>query len=229
MLADDVINEFLQLLKLTYPAVEGLQDPLLGQKRHFNVMKNKPFVQVLHTASLHWIAISTIGCTEGEVKLLDSLYSSVNEHTRRQICDLLMSDSHEIKIKVLSVQQQTNSVDCGPFALAFITSEILGENVSEISFDEINLRNHMRACFEKGKVTAFPKCEKNVKRCKENNIGLTVFCSCRQFWTKKDLKEKGKAMAECTNCFKWFHEKCENIPRRVFTKKNINWFCSKCK
>ena len=89
MLNDTVINELQHLLKKDYPEC-NLQDPLLGQRYQFSIMGKNDFVQVLHNGNAHWIAISNIGCTEGEVAVLDSLFHGrITDHVKRQICNLL--------------------------------------------------------------------------------------------------------------------------------------------
>ena len=82
----------------------------------------KPFhVQVLHDGRLHWIAISTYNCKEGEVFLMDSVFRGHIAHqTKRQVCSIHNSNEKELKIVALPVQQQSSAIDCGVFALAFI-------------------------------------------------------------------------------------------------------------
>jgi len=62
MLNDNVINAVQKMIKLKYPDIGGLQDPVLGETLNFDVYKNKEFVQVLHNGNIHWIAISTVNC-----------------------------------------------------------------------------------------------------------------------------------------------------------------------
>ena len=44
----------------------------------------------------------------------------VAHQTKRQICSIFNSDNKELKIVTLPVEQESNAVDCGVFALAFI-------------------------------------------------------------------------------------------------------------
>ena len=90
MLNDGIIQTFQQMLKIKYPDANGLQDPVLGQALNFAVYQTIPFVQVLHDGSLHWIAISTYNCKEGEVFLMDSMFcGQVAHQTKRQVCSIL--------------------------------------------------------------------------------------------------------------------------------------------
>ena len=93
MLNDNIIQTFQQMLKIQYREANGHQDPVLGQALSFAVYQTTRFVQVLHDGSLHWIAISTYNCKEGEVFLMDSMFRGrVAHQTKRQICSILNSD-----------------------------------------------------------------------------------------------------------------------------------------
>ena len=108
------------------------------------MQKNTPFVQVLHDGKLHWIAISTYGCHEGEVFCFDNLFKErIADHTMQQICAIMNCDLKHVKINVLPVQQQSNGVDCGVFALAFCF-HIFSEKVNPagIFSDESKFRHH---------------------------------------------------------------------------------------
>ena len=69
MLSDTVIHSVQKMIT----GVSGLQDPILGQNLSFCVVKES-FVQILHDGDVHWLTVSTFGCSEGEVCLLDSMF-----------------------------------------------------------------------------------------------------------------------------------------------------------
>ena len=54
MLNDTVIQFFQSL----FDGINGLQDPLLGQRLSFKVARN-PFIQILHDGRCHWVTVST--------------------------------------------------------------------------------------------------------------------------------------------------------------------------
>ena len=59
----------------------------------------------------------------------DSLFSGrINDFIKQQICALMQTDVDVLKINVTPVQQQTNLVDCGIFAMAFLTYILLDED-----------------------------------------------------------------------------------------------------
>ena len=159
MLSDNVLNAFQKMMEKQFPETNGLQDPILGQTLSFKVQKNKPFVQVLHDGKLNWIAISGYGCNEGEVCYIDSLFKGrIADHTKQQICAILNCDLKHVKIKVFSVQQQSNRVDCGVFALAFCF-HILSEKADPVGifFDENKFRRHLLHCLTADLICPFPK------------------------------------------------------------------------
>ena len=69
MLNDTVIQFFQSL----FDGINGLQDPLLGQRLSFKVARN-PFIQILHDERCHWVTVSTFGCDPGEINYYDSLF-----------------------------------------------------------------------------------------------------------------------------------------------------------
>ena len=81
-LNDTVIHYFQKLVK----NVNGLQDPLLGQKLNFKECSEE-FIQLLHDGRHHWVTISTLDCQPGEVKNYDSVFKGkLTESVKNQIC-----------------------------------------------------------------------------------------------------------------------------------------------
>ena len=170
---DNVIQTFQQMLKIQYPTANGLEDPVLGQALNFAVYQIIPFVQVLHDGSLHWIAISTYNYKEKEVFLMDSMFRGrVAHQTKCQICSILNSDNKELKIVALPVQQQSNAVDCGVFALAFIHYILLERKIPvEVNFDTSKIRTHLLHHLVKNELSQFPRTDRNHRKCIQNALG----------------------------------------------------------
>ena len=127
MLNDNIIQTFQQILKILYPDANDLHNLVFGQSLNFAVYQTASFFQVLHDESLHWIVISTYNCKEGEVFLMGGMFRGwVAHQTKRQMCSILNADKKELKIVALSVQKQSNALDCEVFRLAF-THYILSE------------------------------------------------------------------------------------------------------
>ena len=86
MLNDSIVNAVQKMLKKQFTEANGLHDPVLGQGLNFQVYRSIPFVQVLRNGRMHWVAISSYGCDQGEIYLMDSLFNGrITEHTKNQI------------------------------------------------------------------------------------------------------------------------------------------------
>ena len=85
MLTDNVINVLQKMLKKQFPDANGLQDPWLGQLLGYQIYQNTPFVQVIiHNGRYHWLALSTYGCKQGDIFVLDSKFNySLSMQTKK--------------------------------------------------------------------------------------------------------------------------------------------------
>jgi hypothetical protein len=191
MLSDRFINCFQDFLRKANPYVNGLQDPILGQNLKFDVLGSLPFVQIIYNGDHHWLAISTYGCTYGEIYVLDSKFQGyLSQETQKQICALLKFKKKEITVNVLPVQQQDGGIDCGLFSIAFIEF-ILSMNkypTEDIWFDQQQLRSHALFCLTNNVMTSFPLTNKASLRCSPKELKLKLYCSCRMIWTPSDRR-----------------------------------------
>ena len=171
-----------KMLQLQFPDASGLQDPVLGQASSFKVLKYRPFVQVLHDGNAHWVTASTLNCNPGEVVLMDSMFQGrVNAKVQQQICETLCS-LDKILTKVLPVDQQSNGIDCGIFAIAF--SEHLYP--TEVNFDIKHLRNHILKCFKDNIILSCPFSEKRTRKNHAKELELEIYCSWQMVWLPSD-------------------------------------------
>ncbi|XP_047123038.2 uncharacterized protein LOC124806314 [Hydra vulgaris] len=231
MLSDTVIKCFQDMLKKANPYANGLQDPILGQLLKFDVIGSLPFVQIIYNGDYHWLAISTYGCSYGEINVLDSnFHGCLSLETQKQICALLKYKKDEITVKVLSVQQQDGGIDCGLFSIAFIEF-ILSQNrypIEDIWFDQTKLRNHALSCLINNLITPFPLTNSASRRCSPKEFKLKLYCSCRMIWIPSDRTICGRQMAQCYTCNHWFHKECEKINNISFENKDKFWKCQDC-
>ena len=177
MLNDNIIQTFHQMLKILYPDANDLHNLVFGQSLNFAVYQTASFFQVLHDESLHCIIISTYNCKEGEVFLMDSMFRGrVAHQTKRQIYSMLNSNKKELKIVALPVQQQSNAIDCGVFALAFI-HYILSEKKTpvEVNFDTSKMRTHLLHCLVENELSQFPRSDRNHRKCIQKSISIALF------------------------------------------------------
>ena len=98
---------------------------------------------------------SSIGGTKDEVTVYDSLYKMVDKGTHDLLKQLLKNV--KIKVFVLQLQSQAGVHDCDAFTLAFCISLAMGQDLSDVKFDEDVMREHLESCFDKKHLTTFPK------------------------------------------------------------------------
>ena len=84
MFNDSIVNAVQKMQKKQFTEANWLQ------KANFEVCRSILFVQVLQDGMMHWVAISTYGCDQGEIYLMDRLFNGrIAEHTKKQICSIL--------------------------------------------------------------------------------------------------------------------------------------------
>ncbi|XP_047141341.2 uncharacterized protein LOC124816267 [Hydra vulgaris] len=233
MLNDKVIHYCQQVMSMQLDIDVGLQDPIKGQVLAFNIHPNTPFVQVLHDGNLHWICVTTYGCAAGEIYIFDSLFhGAVSFDTKRQICSILQCDKKYLMIKVLPIQQQTNGVDCGLYAIAWARQilEVKGIPSTSLMFEESEMRKHLLMCILKNRLDVFPTTINPAmfKKCAAKDFRIRLHCSCRMFWTHKDENIFSRQMAQCFTCKEWFHRQCERIPQSAYEQEDELWYCQHC-
>nr|XP_047145432.1 uncharacterized protein LOC124818498 [Hydra vulgaris] len=191
MLNDKIIHFSQQMMSIQLEINVGLQDPIKGQINAFNTHESTPFVQVLHDGNLHWICVSTYNCKPGEIFMFDSLFhGSISVETKKQICSILHCKKKCILVKVLPVQQQTNFLDCGLYAIAWARQILENKSIpsTSIMFEQGQMRNHLLSCIKKNHLNLFPVTENPLlfKKCLAKNFRIPLHCSCRMFWTNED-------------------------------------------
>ena len=93
----------------------------------------------------------------------------------------------------------------------------LGNDPTEVVYNQPDLRPHLVKCLESATISPFPSLKtrnpaNNVTRVEE----CTIFCYCR-------MPDDHTEMIQCDNCDNWFHCHCVDD-----YKENLNWFCSNC-
>ncbi|XP_065670722.1 uncharacterized protein LOC105849232 isoform X2 [Hydra vulgaris] len=193
MLNDNTIHFCQQIMSVQLGINIGLQDPIKGKVLSFEILKSSPFVQILHDGNLHWVCVTTYDCNPGEIYIFDSLFcGSVSYDTKKQICSILHTELKYLVIKVLPVQQQTNGVDCGLFAIAWARQilETKGIPSTAMTFDQKQMRKHLLHCIVNNRLDVFPTAvNPNVfRRCAARTLRVLLHCSWRMFWSPKDDK-----------------------------------------
>ena len=126
------------------PDVDGLQDPVLGQRNQW-VLRKSNFVQFPHINGNHWIAISNIGDKRGTVNIYDSLQMIPTTNTENLITQFIRDDFMKLTYRVQQVQKQTNGYDYGVFTIAFATSLLNGDDPAALVCRS-DMRQHLFQC-----------------------------------------------------------------------------------
>ena len=97
--------------------------------------------------SLHWVCVANVSENKshnGECQLYDSLSNGkVFSDVAKQIATFSFCDLPEILVEIKGIQQQTNSADCGLFALAFATGLAFDEDSANVTYDSTKIRIHL--------------------------------------------------------------------------------------
>lgn len=222
LLTDLEVNAAQVLLQRQFPHVQGMQDTLLGSTLMFNIIA-KEMLQILHDGHLHWLLISTLGCTDGQVKIYDSLMSPPSLQVQLQIASLLCSHLPKMQCAYQSCQQQNGGADCGLFAIAFAVDICLGLDVCALAYEQSQMRTHLCKCIRESRFTSFPRKDPNqrIKKCKAVAVSVPLYCVCR---LPDNTQEQ---MVQCTACKDWFHVSCQRVPKAVIGTTKL-WNCSCC-
>ena len=152
-LNDLVINAAQMMLKEQFPELMGLQSTLLLKKPQLRFQGNKPYVQIIFDREDHWIVTSTLFARSDQVKLYDSVFTTIDKETKAVISNLY---GPEILPRLVSICKQKGGTDCGLFAITIATTLALGLDPAEITYQQISLHHHFMKCLEDGKFTMFP-------------------------------------------------------------------------
>lgn len=158
-LTDNHIVAGQRLLSRQFPALEGLQEPVLG-----NVLQFKPIVsdgvQVMQTGNSHWV---TLFKTAGNIKIMDSKNMGLTRQLTHQVINLCEGDDCGTwEVHLPRMHRQRGSSDCGVFALAYATELAFKGDPELVVYEQKRLRLHLKDCLEAMKMSPFPK-----KVCKE--------------------------------------------------------------
>ena len=194
-LCDSEIHAGQILLKQKFPLVDGLRDPVIVGALVTPAISE--FVQIINTGS-HWVCLSTIATSPGTVKVYDSLYQNVSAVAIDHSCRMLLYTGSTVTFSNERVQKQTNSNDCGLFALAFATDLCHGLDPTVQSYDQDNMCKHYINCLDSYNMVPFPRTSRQVPYHAINKRkAVTIYCVCRMPYDKKSL------YVECCQCKHW--------------------------
>ena len=219
-LSDSIIDAAQKTLQEQF-GLPGFQSVLHGQCCNFNVEPDE-FIQILHNGSNHWVTVSTIGTKHPEVFVYDNMYTKAPDRLQQQIAALLHTKEEAITLKFTKVNVQSNSNDCGVFAIAFATALCHGTSPAQLLFDESKMRHHLLKCLEQGCFTMFPVRQRSRMVTVKAVQYIPIHCTCRM------PSIDGIDMIECTACKDWFHVHCASPSTSVLNCTDLPWHCDIC-
>ena len=153
MLTDKHTHAAQKLINKDFPDIVQ-QTPALSQERFYELttdLRVKTVIQIHNNGNEYWV-VSTNN-EDKAVFVYDSLYNSINTETLKQIDQVYSMVPLCKRIKT----KQTGGVDCGLFAIAYLVDICYGRDPSMIIYDQSKMLEHLKECFEKQRMTGFPR------------------------------------------------------------------------
>ena len=166
----------------------------------------------------HWVTSSFVN---GNVQLYDSLSNgSISDSLKVQLAQIYKNAIFEnvLTVTIIPMQQQKGPTDCGLFSIATAFAAASGKNVSNISFEQLEMRRHLELCFGARIFSNFPASQAKYRRCSRKYVTITVHCICQNIESCDDR------MIQCDKCHEWYHFKCVDLEESPDT----TWFCPQC-
>ena len=137
-----------QMLLNNKSKIEGFQSTQFGKKLAFSTIPPyTKYIQILHVDGNHWNVVSNIrsdgGVFTNSVCIYDSLYMHVALDTKEQICSFVRPKNYKFTFDIANTQHQTNSSDCGLFAIAFATELVHSQSPVLCEFNASMMWNHL--------------------------------------------------------------------------------------
>lgn len=215
-LNDNHINTAQEILTRQFPQYHGMQHTTCQWGKGFTP-SDSPFVQIVWVNGNHWICISSIGCSDGEVNLFDSLNYPLSASVQH-VAALSHTKKSKLNLWQIDVQQQQNTCDYGLFAIAFATSLCYGQEPHHCNYKQFAMRQHL-SCLKAGKMETFPGSIRKFKEKVLQICRLPVYCICRK-------PDGGSLMVECAGCTEWFHLHCIGMMENDLPESD--WLCPHC-
>lgn len=153
-LTDEVMDATSALFKAQFPYITGFDNASFAQAGPGFDRNGLEGMQFHCVEGCHWVLSSSIG---GRIRVYDSLPSdNLAQDLQRQLREIYSPDGGSISVEQVPVQRQLGSSDCGLFAISFATSILHFQNVSNLVFDQSQLRSHLLQCLQNKKLTPFP-------------------------------------------------------------------------
>ena len=109
--------------------------------------------QIVNVGANHWITV--VASRMGGLQVADSLSRRGMHEDAKRVCQQIWPGKDQISLKV---QRQFGSNDCGLFALAFAECFCRGVDITQVRFEQTQMRAHFVSCLASlpPKLTPFP-------------------------------------------------------------------------
>ena len=233
----DIINFSQGLLRRQFPDINGFQNcgyvPVKKNDTWKYGLKMKqvsaPCAQVHHTGNDHWL-VSFQDESPCDIYVADSMNNGSSElSTCVDMQFLQMYGRKKLNVSILKVQQQSNNVDCGIFAIAFCTEFCYTgrKGVLQAEFDRLKMRDHLLNCLENMELTPFPKLKRKLrlKKQAEQIFNYSISADCAAMC---DYPNSFNDMVQCDtkDCQKWYHYTCAGLNSPT---DSLLWVCKECR
>jgi len=224
----DAISDALEHLRRTYPEIDGLQPPGLGQcvvgksMPRFQAV-TRPFVQVLNVGD-HWVtATNRFGDRRNDVFWFDSLHGRVSPSSALQLTSLLRRCVEADRILVncrLCAHQGKKSRLSGYYALAFAYAICNGTDPSGFQYDAQTMVDVIDSNLSSGTVDEVPPAARNAALSLRQQTIDKRHCVCHR---PSSISKSAVTMIECTYCANWFHVECVSTTARQRRRDSAVW------
>ena len=179
------VNVFQNLVKVWFPNIGDLQNTLL-QMNYSIDHSAKPILQILHIRNSHW---ATLYVNSEDICVYDSVYTSLSEDTWAVIAQLIRCSRKSIEVKVMNVAKQSGCVDCALYCMAMVLNLALGNDPTELVFNQPDLCPHLVQWLESSTLSPFP----TLKRRKSANevVKIDIYQMTTQRWWSVIVVESG--------------------------------------
>ena len=159
-LNDLIINTVQKIIQKQFPSLLGLQSTLIQCRIHTQHLLaplsgncHRRQLQIIHSRGNHWMVASTILAGDyGVVQVYDSIYSSIDDETKRIIHNLFDPAS---LLELVKIPKQIGGQDCGLYAIAISTALAFGLDPAIITFNQAAMRPHLIQCIDENKMIQF--------------------------------------------------------------------------
>ena len=164
------------------------------------------------------------GKLKNTIRVYDSALQAISLETKKAACSLLRTKEGVLHFDLMNTQCQSNSNDCGLFAIAFATELVSGRDPTGCHYVENQLRQHLLQCLENHFLSSFPSRPRRVSfgGVVKSSVAESIYCTCRM------VNDPAQRMIKCGTCLKWFHTNCVGLEVDK-SYRTVKWNCPTCR